>query len=168
MRRSWLAPRYIWLVAVSGLALWIWTLVDAAPWRSGANFLTDSTYQELLVLVVLTFLSGLSPIETRGGGTLSVTLAPLFGAVALPLPPWAVMTAAALGTIDLRVPGKQIPWNRFAFNRGMWILSYGIPSLLVSEGCNTSRGLTIIAEMTGIGCDGCLSVGHSTGMVQAG
>ncbi len=142
MRRSWLAPRYIWAVAVGGLALWFWTVIQAAPWRSGANLLTDSTYQELLVLLVLTFLSGLAPIETRGGGSLSVTLAPLFGAVALPLPPWAVMTAAALGTIDLRVPGKQIPWDRFAFNRGMWILSYGIPSLLVSDGLQHSPTTT--------------------------
>jgi putative nucleotidyltransferase with HDIG domain len=142
MRRSWLASRYIWAIALGGLALWIWTLVEAAPWRSGANLLTDSTYQELLVLLVLTFLSGLAPIETRGGGSLSVTLAPLFGAVALPLPPWAVMTAAALGTIDLRVPGKQIPWNRFAFNRGMWILAYGIPSLLVSDGLQHSPTTT--------------------------
>ncbi|HEX9247614.1 MAG TPA: HD domain-containing phosphohydrolase, partial [bacterium] len=71
-----------------------------------------------------------------------MTLAPLFGAVALPLPPWAVMTAAALGTIDLRVPGRQIPWNRFAFNRGMWILSYGIPSLLVSDALRHSPTTT--------------------------
>jgi putative nucleotidyltransferase with HDIG domain len=142
MRRSWLAPRYIWAVAVGGLALWIWTVIQAAPWQSGANLLTDSTNQELLVLLVLTVLSGLSPIETRGGGSLSVTLAPLFGAVALPLPPWAVMTVAALGTIDLRVPGKQIPWDRFAFNRGMFILSYGIPSLLVSDGLRHSPSTT--------------------------
>lgn len=132
MRRSWLATRYIWVVAIGGSALWIWTLVEAAPWRSGANLLTDGTYQELFVLLVLTVLSTLSPIETRGGGALTVALAPLFGAVAVPLPPWAVMTIAALGTIDLRVPGKQIPWDRFVFNRGMFILAYGIPSLLVS------------------------------------
>jgi putative nucleotidyltransferase with HDIG domain len=142
MRRSWLAPRYIWAVAVGGLALWIWTVIQAAPWRSGANLLADSTNQELLVLLVLTVLSGLSPIETRGGGSLSVTLAPLFGAVALPLPPWAVMTVAALGTIDLRVPGRQIPWDRFAFNRGMFILSYGIPSLLISDGLRHSPSTT--------------------------
>jgi putative nucleotidyltransferase with HDIG domain len=142
MRRSWLAPRFIWAVAFGGLALWIWTVIQAAPWRTGANLLSDSTNQELLVLLVLTILSGLSPIETRGGGSLSVTLAPLFGAVALPLPPWAVMTVAALGTIDLRVPGKQIPWNRFAFNRGMFILSYGIPSLLISDGLRHSPSTT--------------------------
>src|SRR6266849_3740684 len=142
MRRSWLATRYIWVVAVGGLALWIWTLVQAAPWRSGANLLTDSTYQEVLVLLVLTVLSALSPIETRGGGSLSVTLAPLFGAVALPLPPWAVMTIAALGSIDLRVPGKQIPWDRFVFNRGMFILAYGIPSLLVSGALVRDPGAT--------------------------
>jgi putative nucleotidyltransferase with HDIG domain len=142
MRRSWLATRYIWAVAVGGLALWIWTLVHAAPWRNGQGLLTSSTYQELLVLLVLTTLSTLSPIETRGGGTLTVTLAPLFGAVALPLPPWAVMTAAALGTIDLRVPGRQIPWDRFAFNRGMWILAFGIPSILFSDALGHSPSTT--------------------------
>lgn len=142
MRRSWLATRYIWAVAVGGVALWIWTVVHATPWDSGGSLLTDSTYQELLVLLVLTTLSTLSPIETRGGGTLTVTLAPLFGAVALPLPPWAVMTAAALGTIDLRVPGRQIPWDRFAFNRGMWILAFGIPSLLLSDALKHSPNTT--------------------------
>jgi putative nucleotidyltransferase with HDIG domain len=142
MRRSWLATRYIWAVAVGGVALWIWTLVHAAPWDNGEGLLTGSTYQELLILLVLTTLSTLSPIETRGGGTLTVTLAPLFGAVALPLPPWAVMTAAALGTIDLRVPGRQIPWDRFAFNRGMWILAFGVPSLLLSDALKHNPGTT--------------------------
>ncbi|MDQ6714068.1 MAG: MFS transporter [Candidatus Dormibacteraeota bacterium] len=94
------------------------------------------------MLLALTTLSALSPIETRGGGSLSVTLAPLFGAVAVPLAPWAVMTIAALGTIDLRVPGKQIPWDRFAFNRGMFILAYGIPSLLVSNALLRGPGTT--------------------------
>src|SRR6202011_1019825 len=139
MRRSWLSTRYIWAVAIGGLALWIWTLIQAAPWRSGANLLTGSTYQELLVLTVL---STLSPIETRGGGVLTVTLAPLFGAVALPLPPWAVMTVAALGSIDLRVPGKQIPWYRFAFNRSMLIFAYGVPSLLLSDALRHSPNST--------------------------
>src|SRR6202171_5948599 len=142
MRRSWLAPRYMWAIAIGGVALWIWNLVQAAPWRNADTLLTNSTYQELLVLLVLTALSTLSPIETRGGGVLSVNLAPLFGAVALPLPPWAVMTVAALGTIDLRVPGKKIPWDRFAFNRGMFILSYGVPSLIVSEALRQSPSTT--------------------------
>src|ERR1700736_6091264 len=142
MRRSWLGTRYIWVVALGGLSLWVGTVVKAAPWHAGASFLTGSTYQELFVLLALTTLSALSPIETRGGGSLSVTLAPLFGAVAVPLPPWAVMTIAALGTIDLRVPGKQIPWDRFVFNRGMFILAYGIPSLLVSGALLRDPGTT--------------------------
>lgn len=133
MPRNWLATRYIWAVAGGGFALAAWTLVHAAPWRSAENMLTSSTYQELLVLLVLTTLSTLSPIETRGGGSLTVALAPLFGAVVLPLPPWAVMLIAAVGTIDLRLPGKAIPWNQFAFNRGMFIFAYGLPSLLLSD-----------------------------------
>src|ERR1700736_3947620 len=142
MRRSWLGTRYIWVVALGGLSLWVGTVVKAAPWHAGASFLTGSTYQELSVLLALTTLSALSPIETRGGGSLSVTLAPLFGAVAVPLPPWAVMTIAALGTIDLRVPGKQIPWDRFVFNRGMFILAYGVPSLLLSDALRHSPNST--------------------------
>ncbi len=80
---------------------------------------------------------------------LSVTLAPLCGAVALQLDPWAVMTIAALGTIDRRVPGRQIPWGLFLFNRGMWILACGVPSLLVAftKGQSGSRTVSVLAAV---------------------
>src|SRR6202022_2079744 len=81
------------------------------------------------ILLVLTVLSSVSPVRTKVGSIVTVGLAPLFGAFLL-LPPWAVMTVAALGTLDQRVPGRQIPWGRFLMNRGMYVFQYGIPSLL--------------------------------------
>lgn len=82
------------------------------------------------ILTVLTFLSSVSPMETRIGTVVSVSLAPLFGAV-LVLPPWEVMAVAALGTVDERVPGVRISWERFLFNRGMFAISCGLPALLL-------------------------------------
>ncbi|HEV2013976.1 MAG TPA: MFS transporter [Candidatus Dormibacteraeota bacterium] len=42
------------------------------------------------------------------------------------------MWIAALGTVDERIPGRRVPWDRFLFSRGMFVLAYGIPSLLFS------------------------------------
>jgi putative nucleotidyltransferase with HDIG domain len=129
MRAGRLASRYLWAIAVLGSGLWLVTVLFSKPWINPSADVIEKT----LILLALTVLSTLSPIETRGGGMLSVGLAPLFGAVILPLPPWAVMTVAALGTIDQRIPGKRIPWSNFAFNRGMFTLTYAIPSLLVTS-----------------------------------
>src|SRR5207237_1060582 len=79
----------------------------------------------------------------RGGVSLTVTLAPLFGAVAVPLSPWAVMTVAAIGTIDSRIPGKQIGWDRFIVNRGMYIFAAGVPSFVIHETGLTPWGYAI-------------------------
>src|SRR5258708_23781520 len=133
MRRTWLAPRYVWTVAAMGLALWAWTLLRASPWLHLGEPSVVTTIQDTAIFMVLTILSTLSPIETRAGGVMSVNLAPCFGAVVLPLDPWAVMTIAALGTLDQRIPGKDIGWDRFAFNRGGVHLAYGIPSLLFAR-----------------------------------
>src|ERR671936_1108349 len=127
MERSRLASFYLWTVAVVGLLLWAVTLVDERPWLHPNLDLIEST----LILLGLTLLSGFSPIETRVGGVLNVTLAPLCGAVALGLPAWAVMTVAVFGTIDRRRPGRDVAWSAFAFNRGMWIVACGLPSLLM-------------------------------------
>jgi putative nucleotidyltransferase with HDIG domain len=134
MRGSWLASRYAWAVGALGLVFWAATVQQAAPWSHPNQHDLFTT----AILLVLTLVSAFSPIPTRGGGTLTVTLAPLFGAVAVPLPPWAVMTVAALGTIDSRVPGKQVAWPIFAFNRGMYIFAAGLPSLAIQQ-----TGLTI-------------------------
>jgi MFS transporter, DHA3 family, macrolide efflux protein len=134
MRGSWLASRYPWAVGALGLAVWAATVQQAAPWSNSNLF----ELRTAALLVVLTALSAFSPIPTRGGGTLTVTLAPLFGAVAVPLAPWAVMTIAAIGTIDSRVPGRQVTWPIFAFNRGMYILAAGLPAYVIQQ-----TGLTL-------------------------
>jgi putative nucleotidyltransferase with HDIG domain len=126
------------------LALWLGAIFAAHPWQQPNADVLENTG----ILLLLTILSGFSPIETRQG-VLTVTLAPLCGAVALQLDPWAVMTIAAIGTIDRRVPGREIPWNLFGFNRGMWIIACGVPSLLVLAAHPISGGkvVTIISAI---------------------
>src|SRR2546427_5465960 len=139
MRGSSRASRYAWGVGTIGLAFWVLTIQQEAPWvHADGHELTTTA-----ILVVLSLLSAFSPIPTRGGGTLTVTLAPLFGAVAVPLSPWAVMTVAAIGTIDSRIPGKQIGWDRFIVNRGMYIFAAGIPSFVIHETGLTPWGYAI-------------------------
>ena len=127
MRRNWPASLYLATVTTLGLALWFGSIALARPWVH----LDADVLENTGILLALTVLSGFAPIETKQG-VLSVSLAPLCGAVALQLDPWAVMTIAALGTIDRRLPGREIPWGLFLFNRGMWILACGLPSLLVA------------------------------------
>jgi putative nucleotidyltransferase with HDIG domain len=128
MTRKNLASAYIWVVAALGLALLVGTSVLEAPSdvaRDPRNLAINGS-----ILLILVFLSSFSPMQTRLGSMVSVGLAPLFGAV-LVLPPWAVMIVAAIGTIDERLPGVKIPWHRFLFNRGMFVLTYGLPALLL-------------------------------------
>src|SRR2546430_1819678 len=129
MSSSSLASRYAWGLGTIGLAFWGLTIQQEGPWANSNTHELTTT----VILVILSLLSAFSPIPTRGGGTLTVTLAPLFGAVAVPLPPWAVMTVAAIGTIDSRIPGRQISWGRFLMNRGMYIFAAGLPSFLIRE-----------------------------------
>src|SRR2546429_296918 len=139
MRGSSLASRYAWGVGTVGLAFWVLTIQQEAPWVHADGHELTTT----VILVVLSLLSAFSPIPTRGGGSLTVTLAPLFGAVAVPLSPWAVMTVAAIGTIDSRIPGKQIGWDRFIVNRGMYIFAAGVPSFVIHETGLTPWGYAI-------------------------
>lgn len=122
------AAIYIWSVALVGISLWLGSSVYQAPAdvRAGAG---GRLLTELAILLLLTILSSISPVQTRAGSTVTVGLAPLFGAFLL-LPPWALMTVAALGTIDERIPGRAVSWDRFFFNRGMHAIQYGVPSLL--------------------------------------
>ena len=129
MSGSSLASRYAWGLGTVGLAFWVLTIQQEAPWANSNSHELSTT----VILVILSLLSAFSPIPTRGGGTLTVTLAPLFGAVAVPLAPWAVMTVAAIGTIDSRIPGRQISWGRFLMNRGMYIFAAGLPAFLIRE-----------------------------------
>ncbi|MDQ6949065.1 MAG: HD domain-containing protein, partial [Actinomycetota bacterium] len=119
---------YLWAITGLGLCLLTVATILQAPkdFHPGSQVLINT-----LILLILTFLSSVSPMETRHGSVLTVGLAPLFGSLML-VPPWAVMLIAALGTIDKRMPGRRIPWSRFLFNRGMFILVYGIPSLFLS------------------------------------
>src|ERR1700674_900539 len=144
MRRNWPASLYLSAVTTFGFALWLGAIFAEHPWQQANVDVLENTG----VLLLLTILSGFSPIETRQG-VLTVTLAPLCGAVALQLDPCAVMTIAAIGTIDRRVPGREIPWNLFAFNRGMWIIAFGVPSLLVmtSRSGSSARPITIISAV---------------------
>src|SRR5438552_8100974 len=128
MTRKNLATAYTWAVVAIGfcvLAVTATVQVPADLAKDPAGLAINSA-----ILLVLVFLSSVSPMQTRIGTVVSVSLAPLFGAV-LVLPAWAVMVVAALGTIDERLPGIRIPWDRFLFNRGMFILSYGLPALIL-------------------------------------
>jgi putative nucleotidyltransferase with HDIG domain len=128
MTRKNLATAYTWAVVAVGLCVLAVTATVQAPTdlaKDPSGLAINSA-----ILLVLVFLSSVSPMQTRIGTVVSVSLAPLFGAV-LVLPAWAVMVVAALGTIDERLPGIRIPWDRFLFNRGMFILSYGLPALIL-------------------------------------
>jgi putative nucleotidyltransferase with HDIG domain len=127
MSRKSLFTAYNWgVVALAACVLALTAAVEAPQdLKDPATLLSNGA-----ILLVLVFLSSVSPMSTRIGTVVSVSLAPLFGAV-LVLSPWAAMVVAGLGTIDERIPGIRIPWDRFLFNRGMFILSCGIPALFL-------------------------------------
>lgn len=135
---------YLLAVGFVGVGLLLATTISEAPGDlrgPGAAELVT----RLLILVVLTFLSSIAPLKTRHGVVLTVGLAPIFGALLL-LPPWALMLVAALGTLDERLPGRTVPWSRFAFSRGMFTLAYGIPSLaLYGLGLQHQQGAWFVA-----------------------
>src|SRR5260370_41419084 len=126
MARPRLFTIYALTVALVGMGLAVVTTVLQAP--PDLHSFRDDIVTRGLILLILTFLSSFAPMKTRYGASLTVGLAPLFGAL-LTLPPWAVMWVAALGTMDEPIPGKTIPWNRFLFSRGMFALVYALPSL---------------------------------------
>src|SRR5260370_11769644 len=128
MRRNWPASLYLSAVTTLGLALWLGAILAEHPWQQPSADVLENTG----ILLLLTILSGFSPIETRQG-VLTATLAPLSGAVALQLDPWAVMTIAAIGTIDRRVAGREFPWNPFLFNRCLTFLSCRAHRLFLSS-----------------------------------
>ena len=127
MARPKLFTVYALAVAGLGLGLVVITTLVQAP----ADLHSDRGVDVIswgIILLLLTFLSSVSPMKTRYGVSMTVGLAPLFGAL-LTLPPWALMWVAALGTVDERIPGRQITWTRFLFSRGMFAIIYGLPSL---------------------------------------
>ena len=128
MARPRLFTAYSLAVAFTGLGLAVLLTWLEAPRQ--VHSWTDDVVTRAAILLLLTFLSSLSPMKTRTGANLTVGMAPLFGALLI-LPTWAVMWVAAIGTADERVPGKTIAWRTFLFSRGMFALVYGIPSLLL-------------------------------------
>src|SRR5712692_10294859 len=150
MTREKLGTFYLWAVAALGLSVLVISTVVQAP--ADLAHSAKQIIAEGVILLVLTFLSHISPLETRQGSTLTVGLAPLVGAVML-LPPWAVMWVACFGTVDERIPGRRIPWDRFFFNRGNFVLVYAIPSLLLAAvkvkypnaGWYLAQSLTVVA-----------------------
>jgi len=112
-------------VATAGLGLAAVLTVLAAPHQ--VHSWHDSLLQRMGILVLLTFLASLSPMTSKTGAKVTVGMAPMFGALLI-LPTWAVMWVAAIGSIDERIPGKDLPWRTFLFSRGMFALVYGIPS----------------------------------------
>jgi len=128
MNRQRIASLYIWAVAAVGIFACLATTIVQAPASSQTT--SVELVANALILLILTVLSSVSPMTTRIGSVITVGMAPLFGALIV-LPPWAVMWVAALGTIDERRPGKRLPWDRFLFNRGMFVLIYGIPALVI-------------------------------------
>jgi len=120
---------YALTVASIGLGLAVVTTVIQAP--HDIHAWNADVISRGIILLLLTFLSSVSPMKARYGASLTVGLAPLFGALLI-LPPWAVMWVAVLGTMDERIPGRQISWKRFLFSRGMFAVVYGIPSLALA------------------------------------
>ena len=123
------ASVYLLTVGIAGLTLLVGTALIQAPHDLSSKNASDLVW-DVVVLLVLTFLSSIAPLKTRHGAALTVGLAPLFGALLL-LPPWALMCVAAFGTIDERIPGRSVSWSRFIFPRGMFAFVYGIPSLVL-------------------------------------
>jgi len=116
------ARLYIWFVAAAGIGLWL-ALLTSQPAPAPSTLLNTA------IFLVLTSLSSISPIRTKGG-VVTVGSAPMFGAMLI-LPPALAATVAALGTIDERVPGRQLSWDRFFFNRGINAVMVALPSLLL-------------------------------------
>jgi len=138
------ASVYLLTVGIAGLTLLVGTALIQAPHDLSSKNASDLVW-DLVVLLVLTFLSSIAPLKTRHGAALTVGLAPLFGALLL-LPPWALMCVAAFGTIDERIPGRSVSWSRFIFPRGMFAFVYGIPSLaLYGLGLEQPHAVWVIA-----------------------
>jgi HD-GYP domain-containing protein (c-di-GMP phosphodiesterase class II)/MFS family permease len=125
-----LARVYITAVSVAGLAL-----LGLLLWFDRPELLAFASGQELgnlelfAFFLVFAFLASVSPVETPTGLTFTVSFAPLYAAV-LTLSPGLVALVACIGTIDQRVPGRQIRWYRFIFNRGMFALVYGLAAVV--------------------------------------
>jgi putative nucleotidyltransferase with HDIG domain len=124
-RTNLIVRTYFAAVSFAGLAM-----LGATFWNDRASLLDPSILEVTGFLLLFTFLLSLAPIPTRSGVNLSVTLAPMFAAV-LVLPPGLAALIACLGSIDRRIPGRQISWRNFLFNRGQFSLAYACATLVL-------------------------------------
>src|SRR6266542_5642900 len=85
----------------------------------------------LLYLGVGTQIAALRPIPWRSGH--QSVIDPLLIATGLLLPGGGVATIAWLAVFDGRVPGRNITWWAFLFNRAMLATAYVFPSLAVQS-----------------------------------
>jgi putative nucleotidyltransferase with HDIG domain len=113
------ARLYIALVCIVGLGLEAATLwVDQGrlndPVVPGAGI---TVLEMTAFLLVFAAVSSLAPVQISYGVNLLVNLAPIFASVLI-LPPGFAGIVAAFGSID-RLPSRQMPWYRFAWNRAM-------------------------------------------------
>jgi MFS family permease len=122
------ARAYILGVIIAGFAvtaLLFW--VD----RGSLSFTGDGSHPGDLYIIAFFIgfglIASLAPVGTPGGVMLSVGLAPLFAA-ALTLPAGPAALVAMLGSADQRLPGRDVPWHRFLFNRAQFGLVYGLAS----------------------------------------
>jgi putative nucleotidyltransferase with HDIG domain len=85
----------------------------------------------LLYLAIGTQIAALRPIPWRSGHQSAID--PLLIATGLLTPGAGVAMVAWLAVFDGRVPGRNITWWAFMFNRAMLSISYVIPSMAVSS-----------------------------------
>jgi putative nucleotidyltransferase with HDIG domain len=97
----------------------------------------------LLYLAVGTQIAALRPIPWRKGHQSAVDS--LLIATGLTIPGAGVATVAWLALFDGRVPGKNITWWAFLFNRAMVATAYVIPSIAVASFGN---GLEVVPLKT--------------------
>ncbi len=143
---------YLSVVTFVGFAL-IATLflLDSTP----LGHVSDGQLSDLQIWVFLTvfaLFASVAPVPIASGLVVSVSLPPLFSAAVL-LHPGLAAAAGMVGTLDPRVPGRDIQWGSFLFNRGMFALVYGVGSGLfhllvgIQPTANTglSRTFTVVA-----------------------
>jgi putative nucleotidyltransferase with HDIG domain len=91
----------------------------------------SSALPTLLYLAVGTQLAALRPIVWRSG--LQWVIEPLLVATGLYSPGAGVGLIAWLAVFDGRVPGRNIPWWTFFFNRAMLAVAHVVPSIAVTS-----------------------------------
>src|SRR5258708_4187379 len=120
---------YMTIVTIIGCAVLVGLFAfDPQPLGDPvAGPLTD--LQLWLFLTIFAIFASVAPLPITSGDVVSGSLPPLVAPVII-RPPGLAALAAVVGTIDSRVPGRQIPWSRFLFNRAMFAIVYGVGALV--------------------------------------